>query len=453
MSSPPDMERRPGVAAPGPEDEDISFNVALERMEYLFEERPELAHIHTFARSRSVAPWALLGAVLVHATCQVEPAFVLPPIIGGEASLNTFAALVGPSGSGKTAAEGVARDVFTFTRTETRHVGSGEGLVKAYARRAKGVPKGEMAPPEMYNTRILWRASEVDTLTALAARQGSTLMSRLRDAWMGDQLGFAYADADKALNLDPHTYRMGLILGVQPAKAGPLINDADGGTPQRFLWFPVTDRLMPDVRDRPEEPEPWQWACPQLDTRGHDSRSGLTRIKVCAWAEDAIVEAHLARGRGEVVETALDGHALLARLKVAAALGILAGRLEVTDEDWELAGVVMEVSTATRQVVVDRLARRDRAAKRHRAEDDSERAVIVDRARHDHRVMRVADRVKINLTTEWTKTKDLKRRFNSRDKALLSEALDALRLAGQIEVQEVSRNGQAGYVYRRRYGP
>ena len=34
----------------------------------------------------------------------------------------------------------------------------------------------------------------------------------------------------------------------------------------------------------------------------------------------------------------LDSHSLLARLKVAAALGLLDGRIEVNDDDWQLAG-------------------------------------------------------------------------------------------------------------------
>jgi hypothetical protein len=49
--------------------------------------------------------------------------------------------------------------------------------------------------------------------------------------------------------------------------------------------------------------------------------------------------------RGKV--EARDGHALLTRLKVAAALAILEGRHTVDDEDWHLSGIVMAVSDAT----------------------------------------------------------------------------------------------------------
>jgi hypothetical protein len=42
----------------------------------------------------------------------------------------------------------------------------------------------------------------------------------------------------------------------------------------------------------------------------------------------------------------LDGHALLTRLKVAAALMALEGRTLIGTADWSLAGYVMDVSTS-----------------------------------------------------------------------------------------------------------
>ena len=78
-------------------------------------------------------------------------------------------------------------------------------------------------------------------------------------------------------------------------------------------------------------------------------------IPVCDTATQVIVAARLEmlRGNGH----ALDGHALLTRLKVAAALALLDEHVEVTDEDWVLAGTVMEVSDHTRGQVVKVLSR------------------------------------------------------------------------------------------------
>ena len=54
--------------------------------------------------------------------------------------------------------------------------------------------------------------------------------------------------------------RFGLSVGIQPDRAGWLLDEADGGTPQRFLWLPVTDKNI--TATPPFEPAPWPWAAP-----------------------------------------------------------------------------------------------------------------------------------------------------------------------------------------------
>lgn len=211
--------------------------------------RPELAHLRDFARARRAAPWAVLGCALTRVVAHVEPFVTLPPIIGGDASLNLFLGLVGPSGGGKGAAEAAAKDAVRFTRLlETppveAGVGSGEGIAHTYLRYVPG-KKGEPGTVEQHNTRAIFRAPEVDTLAALKGRQGSTLLPKLRDAWIGDALGFAYADVTRRLDLRAHQYRLCLIVGIQPNRAAVLLDDADGGTPQRFLWLPTMDPHVP----------------------------------------------------------------------------------------------------------------------------------------------------------------------------------------------------------------
>lgn len=71
---------------------------------------PQLTAIRAFALHRMVAPEAMLGVILLQVAAVIPPHVVLPPLIGGYGSLNSFVALVGPSGSGKGAAERAARD-------------------------------------------------------------------------------------------------------------------------------------------------------------------------------------------------------------------------------------------------------------------------------------------------------------------------------------------------------
>ena len=122
---------------------------------------------------------------------------------------------------------------------------------------------------------------EIDTLAALWSRQGATLRPMLRAAYMGEALGFGYADPRKRVISPKHAYRLGLIIGVQPEHAEALLNDqdVDGGTPQRILWLPTEDAAITadDVTVSPlvikeapaARPNPAQSSC----RSGSDERS------------------------------------------------------------------------------------------------------------------------------------------------------------------------------------
>src|SRR5690606_21688180 len=150
--------------------------------------REHLGIIEAYARARMVAPWAVFGTVLARTIACIRPFWVIPPIVGGHASLNIFVGLVGRSGAGKGAAESVAGEAVLLPQeVETRSPGSGEGILHAYAKRDK---EGEM---EMLNESIMFSLPEIDSLGALGSRQGATLMPLIRSAWSGEQLGFTYA--------------------------------------------------------------------------------------------------------------------------------------------------------------------------------------------------------------------------------------------------------------------
>ncbi|MDP9427847.1 MAG: YfjI family protein, partial [Actinomycetota bacterium] len=103
------------------------------------------------------------------------PFVMLPPLRGGYGgSLNLFVALVGESGSGKGTAAAVAAESLDVGDITERHVGSGEGIPHLYAHRDRrlGVIRDRDA--------VLLDIPEVDNLTALGSRQGSTLLPVLR---------------------------------------------------------------------------------------------------------------------------------------------------------------------------------------------------------------------------------------------------------------------------------
>jgi hypothetical protein len=390
--------------------------------------RPLLHHLHTFARARRVSPWAVLGVALARVVTATPHQVCLPPIVGGKASLNLFVGLVGPSGSGKGAAEAVAADALSVGYITSHNVGSGEGIAHGYMHRVKG---GLEWNDETH--AVLFSVPEIDSLAAQGDRRGATLMPQLRSGWTGEMLGFGYADPTKRIIVPAHEYRLCLVAGIQPGRAACLLDDADGGTPQRFLWLPATDREAPDRA--PEEPHPLTWQAPRTSAL---VGVGGIKVDVCYTARETITANRLARLRGE--GDALDGHALLAQLKTAAALGIADGRYSVTDEDWELAGVIARKSAAVRAGVQRTLSAKAAAANEAKGEAEAARAVHVAERVTDAAIQRVCRAItrKLRAAGDWTPRAVLRRGVPARDRQHFDDALDRLTQAGQIEVDETA---------------
>lgn len=409
----------------------------------LWNARPVLAHIRDFARARRCSPWAALGVTLARTCTAIPPFVVLPPSIGSYASLNIFVALEGPSGAGKDAATGAAKDAMDVGPITTAGLGSGEGIAHQYVRyRPPNVKTGDSGGLEQHTKAVLFTVAEVDTLAALVGRQASTTAPELRKTWMGDELGFAYVDKEKRLRLDAHSYRLCLLVGVQPERAGVLLDGAAAGTPQRFVWLPALDPDAPDIR--PAEPPPWtrpRFAWP-LTKRA----DGLTALQVCPTAAAAVDAGRLGRLRGD--GDALDGHSLLARLKVAALLGILDGRAEAGEEDWHLAGIIMAKSDATRATVTAALAAVQRRGNLARGVQEGERSVIVTETVEKAAVKRVGRLLLAKLDGTWTPGAPLRRALPGRDRPHFEAAMEHLIGAGQVEGEATDNMGPDGVRYR-----
>jgi hypothetical protein len=132
--------------------------------------RPVLEHLRKFARARRVGPWAMLGCVLVRVVANTTTRVVIPPLAGGEVSLDLFAGIVAFTGGGKGTAESAARAAIDLPHVSVVGPGSGDGighLFKAWNNQDKVYVQ--------YRTRVIISAAEVSTLNALKGRSSSTL--------------------------------------------------------------------------------------------------------------------------------------------------------------------------------------------------------------------------------------------------------------------------------------
>lgn len=393
----------------------------LEEIEHGFwDSRESLRMIYTTAMARMCPPWAVLAHTAARALTQVRPHVTLPPLIGGPGSLNWFAAVVAASGGGKGASSACAK-LLVPGHVESRNVGSGEGMTRAY--RAKPTDDN----PDGRHEALMFTADEVDTLGALNARTASTTLSILRSGFSGETLGFAYADSEKSRHIAAHTYRMTFIVSVQPSRAGWLLADEGGGTPQRFMWFPGTDSRI--SKNRPWESGPL--ALPRLS-----EWLSAREIRVPEQAADLILDERVKAMRGD--QSALDGHALFCREKFAYALAVLDGRVEMTAQDWELSGVATDVSTFTRQTTIDALTEASQMEAVDRGEVRGVEMAAADAAKaHEQsdRVRRILRWLMATLDAageEGIAQRQLTQKIASRDRRYLEPALNHAASSGLI---------------------
>lgn len=358
-----------------------------------YDERPALAHIRDAAYSRARSADAVLGCVLARLAVLTPPTVRLPAPVDSEGTLDLCVAIIGRSGAGKSGAAKVARYLLPIDADDLDVVGigSGEGIVEAYLGMVDEVDDDGKAVRVKRQVRrgVLFMADEGQALMEQGARSGAIVLSTIRSAWAGEMLGQANASEERRRKLPAAEYRFALVAGFQLEYASALLDDAAGGTPQRFLYLSAVDPGIPD------EPTPWPgllaWRPPQ-----HPSGPMGLDGEVCA----EIRRRALALSRDEVTDAdPLDSRRDLVRLKVAGLLALLDDRADITGDDWRLAGQVLDSSDRVRASIVDaqrwraREAERTRTAKLARQaatlDDDATRRAVTTMAgaiaRHVHR--------------------------------------------------------------------
>jgi Bifunctional DNA primase/polymerase, N-terminal len=330
--------------------------------------RPELGRIRDAAHARARSADAVLGAVLARVAMMVPPTLRVDTGVVNPACLNTYVGLVAQSGGGKTSAAAVARDLVPITREDLvvdMPLGSGEGVIEMFYewQLEEQPPDGKKVKVKRQTKNgVLLTLDEGQALTELGGRNGATLLPVLRSAWSGEVIGMSNAREETKRRLEVHSYRLCFIVGFQASAAGAILADQERGTAQRFVLFSTVDPTIPEAAPAwPEGP-----VLADVPATIPDQK-----ITVAAEVGKEIRTRALAVARGELVLDPLDSHRDLSRARVGALLAVLASRREVTVDDWQLAGMILDTSDAVRRWVLD-----TNAAAENQIEDARTRAAV-----------------------------------------------------------------------------
>jgi hypothetical protein len=323
--------------------------------------RPEFERIRQAAWAKGIAADGLFGAILARTAYKADWQIVLPDIIGSYQSLNLLVGLVGGSGDGKGSSLNVAERLMpgipvSDPKAVEVTAGSGEGIPRSFYEQVPVVDEDGKTTKQrewkQIRRHVFLRIDEGEVTQAISQRRGSTFWVVMRSVYSGEGLGFNNADADRRFPVERLGYRMSAAIAIQPTIAAGLLEDKDGGTPQRFLWFGLFDANMPtNPADLPDFPGQVEWRPPRYDTNGTELVCGynLGIIDVAPEIRSEILTAKLLHTAGVQRRNELDSHRNLTRLKVAALLGMMNQRLSVTPQDWELAETIVSTSDAVRE--------------------------------------------------------------------------------------------------------
>lgn len=381
--------------------------------------RPSLEHIRAAAHAQTRCADAVLLFVLARVAALTPPSIVLPAIAGGIASLNFLGGIVSNSGGGKTTAGDVARALLPIDRKDVVAdvpPGSGEGLTELYFEMVDeedNTGKPRKVKRQTKSAAFIY-LDEGQALAEMGGRRGATLLPTLRSAWSGAVIGQSNATLETHRVLKAHTYRMAIMVGFQLDYAAGLIDDAPGGTPQRFIFATATDPTVPT--QTPPWPGELTVTQPTVIT-GKRQEIGFDPDIAAG-----IRTRQLLTTRGDYIPDPLDTHADLARMKIAALLAILDDRHNVDTDDWELAGLVMRTSRAVRAWVIEEARQKARALEATRTVTAVGREMAILDA-HEQRALRAGARAiarRVHRDGEPTPRRELHKAVDSKSRAVVT---------------------------------
>lgn len=352
--------------------------------------KPQLQLIAHTAEREETSPWGLLLAVMVNRLSQISPHVVLVKRSGqpgatlsAGTSLNLFGSLVAPTGDGKSVTFKEANELIPPKETPIAD-GTGQGILKSFAETYRKLTDEDKKPlPEplivtrYFSHSVVLNAPEIGTLNAEFIREGSKTDSMLRSLWVGEIVGSTTGDMARKVTLPSNTYRLGGLWGVQPKNAYAILAGAEDGTPQRWVWAPCGENRQNATAAPPRTPPPpgtdfptptWGVGGTMYGVGGGefppeiDKKTELPSPEWVTWSPQMHIDIKAAQAERKLAKdrdpyapmtpeqsaltkrVTMESHLTLTKIKLAAALGFLWGHASPDDFDWELAGIMLEVS-------------------------------------------------------------------------------------------------------------
>jgi len=398
-----------------------------------------LQHIKQAAESLNRNPLALLAVTVARVLHEVHPSIHLPGIddgyIGDKAALNLGVALVGSSGQGKTMITSMSMRLLGLKQHDS-HPSTGQGLIQSYLRWDTESQKNVLSD----DPRGFFYVDEIDTLGALGKDTGSTLFGEMRTLLTGGATGSQNATKERQRELPAGSYNFQIVAGVQPRRAGVLLDGRDSGTPQRFIWVPVTDakNALKDRRDRPKWPGPLGWDSEFLAVFDFEMDP---IIRYPEWLLDELLDYDI-----EVAQEGVDGgemsrhgHQNLLRLKVAAGIAFLHESTVIEDLHVEIADMIIAVSRRM-QTVCERAVANATHEKKKASKKSDERVSEEIRDERAAKLVKNAHGKLLRENGEWVNWQDLRPAHRDRD-AYEEMVWDALVEMEDVECEE-KQHGQ-----------
>lgn len=329
----------------------------------LFGARESLQTIRSAALKYRAAPLATFGAVVTRILVQTPVGITINSEVTHPCSGNTFLNVCGRRGDGKDIAVATAEKLVDIGGIPDIAPASGEALAAGFWT-TEADPDDEKKPVPVRRAAVLVRVNEISSMTKSAGRDGSILYPQLCAGYSGQKLGQERADSTKSKTVAAGTYRLCAIISAQPEMTGPLFEQQQG-IAERWLWMPAASRETTAAnRKAHRHMRVEALAIPSaLDINRATQINGQVLVPESVTDE---LDAEMDRRVAGLVAVD-EAHSSQTRLRVMWALALLDGRVQPNEDDWQLAGVVMDISTEVRDWCRGEADRAEQANENHRA--------------------------------------------------------------------------------------